>query len=50
MQLSLNEQNGDELIKLFDELDELTREPFTDGQGGDRRAARPRRTASRSRS
>lgn len=28
MQLYLNEQNGDDLIKLFDELDELTREPF----------------------
>jgi peptidyl-dipeptidase A len=28
MQLFLNEQNGDDLIKLFDELDELTREPF----------------------
>lgn len=28
MMLYLNEQNGDELIKLFDELDALTREPF----------------------
>jgi peptidyl-dipeptidase A len=28
LQLHLNEQNGDELIKLFDSLDELTREPF----------------------
>jgi peptidyl-dipeptidase A len=28
LQLFLNEQNGDELIKLFDELDELTRAPF----------------------
>ncbi len=28
MQLSLNEQSQDEVIKLFDELDELTREPF----------------------
>lgn len=28
MLLSLNEQNGDDLIKLFDRLDELTREPF----------------------
>jgi peptidyl-dipeptidase A len=28
MQLYLNEQNGAELIKLFDRLDELTREPF----------------------
>jgi peptidyl-dipeptidase A len=28
LQLYLNEQDGDELIKLFDELDELTRGPF----------------------
>ena len=28
MQLVLNEQNGKDLIDLFDELDELTREPF----------------------
>jgi peptidyl-dipeptidase A len=28
MQLSLNEQNGDELIRLFDDLDTLTRQPF----------------------
>ena len=28
MQLFLREQNGDDLIKLFDRLDELTREPF----------------------
>jgi peptidyl-dipeptidase A len=28
MMLSLNEQDGEELIKLFDELDALTREPF----------------------
>jgi peptidyl-dipeptidase A len=28
MMLFLNEQDGDELIKLFDRLDELTREPF----------------------
>jgi peptidyl-dipeptidase A len=28
MQLYLNEQKGDDLIKLFDQLDELTREPF----------------------
>jgi peptidyl-dipeptidase A len=28
LQLFLNEQDGDALIKLFDELDELTREPF----------------------
>lgn len=26
--LFINEQNGDELIRLFDQLDELTREPF----------------------
>ena len=28
MQLTLNEQSQDEVIKLFDELDDLTREPF----------------------
>jgi peptidyl-dipeptidase A len=28
LQLFLNEQDGDELIKLFDELDRLTRDPF----------------------
>jgi len=28
LQLYLNEQDGEQLIKLFDELDELTREPF----------------------
>ncbi len=28
MMLFLNEQNGNDLIKLFDRLDELTREPF----------------------
>jgi peptidyl-dipeptidase A len=28
MQLYLNEQSQDEIIELFDELDELTREPF----------------------
>jgi len=28
LQLFLNEQDGKELVKLFDELDELTREPF----------------------
>jgi peptidyl-dipeptidase A len=28
MQLYLNEQKGDDLIKLFDDLDALTREPF----------------------
>lgn len=29
MQLALREQNGGDLVKLFDRLDELTREPFT---------------------
>jgi peptidyl-dipeptidase A len=29
LQLYLNEQDGDELVKLFDDLDTLTREPFT---------------------
>jgi peptidyl-dipeptidase A len=29
MMLTLNEQSGDELIKLFDDLDSLTKEPFT---------------------
>jgi len=28
LQLFVNEQNGGDLIKLFDELDDLTREPF----------------------
>jgi peptidyl-dipeptidase A len=28
LQLYLNEQNGDDLLKLFDDLDRLTREPF----------------------
>jgi peptidyl-dipeptidase A len=28
LQLYLNEQDGDQIIKLFDELDALTREPF----------------------
>jgi peptidyl-dipeptidase A len=28
LQLYLNEQNADDLLKLFDELDDLTREPF----------------------
>ncbi len=28
MMLFLNEQNGDDLVKLFDRLDELTRKPF----------------------
>jgi peptidyl-dipeptidase A len=29
MMLTLSEQKGDELIKLFDDLDQLTKEPFT---------------------
>jgi peptidyl-dipeptidase A len=29
MMLTLNEQNGPELVKLFDDLDGLTKEPFT---------------------
>jgi peptidyl-dipeptidase A len=33
LQLYLNEQNGDDIIKLFDELDELTREPFHAAKG-----------------
>jgi peptidyl-dipeptidase A len=28
MQLTLNEQNTEDILRLFDELDELTREPF----------------------
>src|SRR5262249_17267334 len=28
LQLHLNEQDGDQILKLFEELDELTREPF----------------------
>ena len=32
LQLFLNEQDGAELIKLFDELDELTRKPFADAK------------------
>lgn len=32
LQLYLNEQNGEDLIKLFDELDELTRQPFMDAK------------------
>jgi peptidyl-dipeptidase A len=29
LQLHVNEQNGDDLLKLFDQLDALTRQPFT---------------------
>jgi peptidyl-dipeptidase A len=32
MMVTLNEQDGAELIKLFDDLDELTREPFADAK------------------
>src|SRR5262249_25997721 len=32
LQLHLNEQNGQDLLKLFDELDELTRGPFTEAK------------------
>ena len=36
LQLYLNEQNGDDLLKLFDELDELTRDAVRGRQGRDR--------------
>jgi peptidyl-dipeptidase A len=40
LQLYLNEQDGDELVRLFDELDELTRRPFLDAKTDiDRRLA-----------
>ena len=32
MMLTLNEQDGPALLKLFDDLDELTRKPFTDAK------------------
>ncbi len=32
MMTTLNEQDGDKLIKLFDDLDELTRKPFADAK------------------
>jgi peptidyl-dipeptidase A len=32
MMVTLNEQDGDDLIKLFDELDDLTKKPFTDAK------------------
>ena len=32
LQLYLNEQDGNELIQLFDKLDDLTREPFKDAK------------------
>lgn len=32
MMLTLNEQDGVELVKLFDDLDELTKKPFTDSK------------------
>ena len=37
MQLYLSEQSDEQVLKLFDELDELTREPYPQGQGRDRR-------------
>lgn len=41
MMLALNEQDGTQLLKLFDELDELTRKPFADAKAEiDRRLAR----------
>jgi peptidyl-dipeptidase A len=41
LQLYLNEQDGDEIIKLFDRLDDLTREPFRAAKADiDRRLAR----------
>jgi peptidyl-dipeptidase A len=41
MMLVLNEQDGGELIKLFDELDDLTNKPFTDAKEDiDRRLAK----------
>ena len=46
MQLFLNEQDQDELLKLFDELDELTREPFARGQGARSTPSWPPTTAS----
>jgi peptidyl-dipeptidase A len=40
LQLSLNEQDGDKLLALFDELDDLTRGPFTAAKADiDRRLA-----------
>ncbi len=40
LQLALNEQNADELLALFDQLDELTREPFQQSKADiDRRLA-----------
>jgi peptidyl-dipeptidase A len=32
LQLYLNEQNGDDLIRLFDQLDDLTRRPFVEAK------------------
>ena len=42
MMLTLNEQDGAELIKLFDDLDDLTQEAVHRRQGRDRRPARAR--------
>jgi peptidyl-dipeptidase A len=40
MQLALNEQSQQEVLKLFDQLDQLTREPFAEAKHGiDRRLA-----------
>jgi peptidyl-dipeptidase A len=33
LQLFLNEQNGDDLLHLFDQLDKLTRQPFIEAKG-----------------
>ena len=41
LQLHLNEQNGDDLLKLFDDLDQLTRDPFAAAKADiDQRLAR----------
>ena len=48
MQLHLNEQSQEHVLKLFDELDELTREPFREAQARHRRRSSPSRAASAS--
>jgi peptidyl-dipeptidase A len=46
LQLYLNEQNGDDLVRLFDQLDDLTREPFAAAKADiDRRLAERYRIA-----
>ena len=46
LQLYLNEQQGDELIKIFDELDRLTRKPFQQAKAEiDRAVARQSKVA-----